>query len=78
MRCVLLATLLLLAAGGGSKPDPAERKAAERAVRMKTTRQLKEILNELSIKVPKDADKEDLMEYGCWQSHPAPQDPHSH
>uniref|UniRef100_A0A7S2DPR1 EF-hand domain-containing protein n=1 Tax=Haptolina brevifila TaxID=156173 RepID=A0A7S2DPR1_9EUKA len=36
--------------------------AAEKAVRMKTTRQLKEILKELKIKFDKDADKEELRE----------------
>ena len=60
-RLIWFGLVLLLALVSGAKSKE-EQKAAAKAVRMKTTRQLKEILAELKIKVPKDADKEDLME----------------
>lgn len=56
MRISNILLLVLLASAIAADP------AKEKAVRLKTTRQLKEILTELKIKVPKDADKEDLRE----------------
>lgn len=56
--CLLLCLLLSV----GAAPSKEERAAKEKAVRMKTSRQLKEILTELKIKVPKGADKEDLQD----------------
>ena len=53
-----LAAILLLVSHGAHAASAAE----EKAVRMKTSRQLKEILTELKIKFPKDADKEELRE----------------
>ena len=61
-RRLLAYMLLLLLSVGGAASSREDRAAAEKAVRMKTTRQLKEILTELEIKFPKDADKEDLKE----------------
>ena len=52
-----LLLLLLLAATTASEDQAAK----EKAVRMKTTRQLKEILAELKIKVPPSADKAKLQ-----------------
>ena len=59
MRRVLLPLLLLLAVGA----DAAKKYTAEeeKAVRMKTTRQLKEILTELKIKLPASPTKESLQ-----------------
>ena len=56
LACTLL--LLLLLATTTASEDQA---AKEKAVRMKTTRQLKEILAELKIKVPPSADKAKLQ-----------------
>jgi len=57
IRCLLVCGALL-----ASPAAAADAAAKEKAVRMKTSRQLKEILTELKIKFPKDADKEDLRE----------------
>lgn len=52
--------LLLLSLLSLLQPGAAADAAVEKAVRMKTSRQLKEMLTELNIKFPKDADKERL------------------
>ena len=51
------ATIVLLLAAALADDD-----AAAKAVRMRTTRQLKEILDDLDIKYPKNADKDALRE----------------
>ena len=56
MPSLFIVVALLLLQPASCKPDA----AAEKAVRMKTSRQLKEILTELKIKFDKDDDKEDL------------------
>ena len=75
MRLFLAAAALLsFVTSGGYAADAAE----EKRVRMKTSRQLKEILKELNIKFPSDADKDDLrqiaLKYGAmakWEAlHP--------
>ena len=58
VSCMLLVLLLALASPAWSAD--ADAAAKEKAIRLKTTRQLKEILTELKIKVPKDAGKETL------------------
>ena len=55
VRTTILALLLAAAA-------LADDEAAAKAVRMRTTRQLKEILDDLNIKYPKNADKDALRE----------------
>lgn len=57
-RLLLLFAILLINVDSTAASDA----AAEKAARMKTTRQLKAILTELKIKFSKDADKEDLRE----------------
>ena len=51
--------LVLLALCQSSCAD-GDQAAKEKAIRLRTSRQLKEILTELKIAVPKDADKETL------------------
>ena len=60
MRRLVVVVVLLALCGPAVCDTAAETAAKEKAIRLKTTRQLKEILTELKIKVPKDAGKEAL------------------
>ena len=65
----IAACILAVSSSHAAEPEGGE----EKAVRMKTTRQLKEILDDLHIKFPKDADKEKLrkiaLKHGAITAH---------